>query len=359
MPGVLLGSIQFVDREIPDIINFGGQQKLAIHNQIGGTRVIDAMGPEPIPIAWSGLFFGTNASNRARQVDALRESGEQVPLSWGTFRYLVVVADFKAEYKNEWEVRYRIRCEVVSNLNSSAPISLTSIFVTDFANLMSIINGFTSSVSSILSPAALANINGALTTIADTISSDTSIPVALTGIVNNALGTISDVTSQNQALSSTDIGSVNDALGQISDAVVGNSFVPAGSITAISDAVNTIGSAVSLNTFVPTDVASAVTDAQTAFNDAAAATEGGSILDVSLSQLQPVVKSANTALETLDNAIGSPTNGIDLRASTETSVLDGINAFATEANKRSGESDLRTMHAYLGRITSNLEMLGG
>lgn len=124
-PGVILDTISFYDREVPDHIPWGGKQMLAIHRQLGGRRVVDAMGPDPHPIKWSGKFlsFGsgagslsnTDAAVRARAVDTLRQSGRQVWLYWGTFAYLVIVSDFVADYKHEWVIPYTVTCEVISD----------------------------------------------------------------------------------------------------------------------------------------------------------------------------------------------------------------------------------------------------
>jgi hypothetical protein len=114
---------------------WGGRQQLAIHRQLGGTRVIDAMGPDPHPIAWHGLFFGTEASTRARLVDALKDSGAQVGLVWGSFAYVVVVSEFEANYKNEWEVAYRISCEVVAQGPAGPAPTLDTVLATDLATL--------------------------------------------------------------------------------------------------------------------------------------------------------------------------------------------------------------------------------
>jgi hypothetical protein len=111
---VLLGPVVFTRREVPDIMPWGGKQQLAIHKQLGGRRVIDAMGPDPKPISWHGLFFGPTASTRARTVDALKDAGGQVGLVWGSFAYVVVISEFEADYKHEWEVAYKITCEVVA-----------------------------------------------------------------------------------------------------------------------------------------------------------------------------------------------------------------------------------------------------
>ena len=121
---VLLGDIVFQRREVPDHMPWGGEQKLAIHTLLGGTRVIDAMGPNPHPIQWSGLFFGTAATDRARRVDAMKDQGGQVSLHWGSFSYQVVIHKFLPVYKHEWEVHYEISCEVVTQSTSGATNTL-------------------------------------------------------------------------------------------------------------------------------------------------------------------------------------------------------------------------------------------
>lgn len=123
MPGVLLGNIQFVNNEVPDVMKSGSKQMLAIHRVMGGSRVIDAIGPDFPPISWSGLFFGgTSAMVRARACDSLCQSGAEVNLYFGSNAYVVIVEDFSYSYKHEWEVRYTISCQVVS---LAAPISFT------------------------------------------------------------------------------------------------------------------------------------------------------------------------------------------------------------------------------------------
>jgi hypothetical protein len=93
---------------------WGGKQMLGAHKHLGGYRVIDAMGPDPRSIEWNGLFYGPSATVRARAVDAMKDAGGQVQLSWGSFTYTVVIEDFNPEYKHEWEVKYHISCMIVS-----------------------------------------------------------------------------------------------------------------------------------------------------------------------------------------------------------------------------------------------------
>lgn len=111
---VTLGTVTFTRREVPDIMPWGGKQMIATHKNIGGSRVLDTMGPDPRAIEWSGLFYGPNATVRARLVDAMKDAGQQVQLTWGSFSYQVVIAEFNPVYKHEWEVHYHISCEVVT-----------------------------------------------------------------------------------------------------------------------------------------------------------------------------------------------------------------------------------------------------
>jgi hypothetical protein len=136
---VLLGPIVFQQREVPDVMPWGGKQQLAIHKQLGGRRVIDAMGPDPHPIEWHGLFFNTinnqGATQRARAVAALRDSGAQVGLVWGSFAFVVVVSEFDAYYKNEWEVQYKISCEIVAQGPAGPAPTLDNALAADLATL--------------------------------------------------------------------------------------------------------------------------------------------------------------------------------------------------------------------------------
>ena len=114
MAGLILGGITFTGFEIPNQINFGGEHNLAVHELIGGTRVIDAMGSKPDPISWSGRFRGPNAIARAQAVDELRIAGNAVGLAWLNLSRSVVVRQFKADTEKPFEVPYQITCEVVS-----------------------------------------------------------------------------------------------------------------------------------------------------------------------------------------------------------------------------------------------------
>lgn len=109
-----LGTVTFQGFEVPERINFGGRHALVTHKLPGGQRVIDAMGRDDDDIAWQGRFRGTAAERRARALDAMRISGLPVTLSWGGFRSTVVVAEFKADYQQAYEIPYSISCLVAT-----------------------------------------------------------------------------------------------------------------------------------------------------------------------------------------------------------------------------------------------------
>ncbi len=116
MAGLILGGIAFSGFEIPDKINFGGKQQIAVHRLIGGERVLDAMGSDPEQIAWSGRFRGADAIARAQAVDEMRIAGAQVDLAWLNLFRTVVIASFHADTEKAYEVPYSISCEVVSDV---------------------------------------------------------------------------------------------------------------------------------------------------------------------------------------------------------------------------------------------------
>lgn len=101
--------------EIPSGINFGGRQRLTVHGLPGGLRILDALGRDDAQIAFAGVFTGPDATLRARSLDELRVAGAPMPLTWDVFFYTVVIAEFRADYRNRWWIPYRISCTVVQD----------------------------------------------------------------------------------------------------------------------------------------------------------------------------------------------------------------------------------------------------
>ena len=50
-----LGVFQFANHEIPERVSWGGSQRIAVHELVGGQRMLDAMGRSDRALTWSGL----------------------------------------------------------------------------------------------------------------------------------------------------------------------------------------------------------------------------------------------------------------------------------------------------------------
>lgn len=109
-----LADVVFQGFEAPEQIAFGGEQALLVHKLPGGDRVVDAMGPDDRDLSWSGRFRGGAAESRARRLDELRRQGLPLTLTWGTFRYRVLVRSFEAQYQ-QFEIPYSISCTVLDS----------------------------------------------------------------------------------------------------------------------------------------------------------------------------------------------------------------------------------------------------
>lgn len=102
--------------EMPEFIAGGGEQVLITHQLVGGDRIVDAMGRSDAPLEWAGRFMGPDAAQRSFTLDAMRIAGQQLLLTWGRYRYNVVIHSFIFNTERFYNVPYRIRCLVVQDL---------------------------------------------------------------------------------------------------------------------------------------------------------------------------------------------------------------------------------------------------
>jgi hypothetical protein len=116
---------------------------LAVHNLAGGRRVVERLGPDDGEVTFEGTFSGSNAEARVRALDNLRLSGEVVWLTWESFRRLVVVKSFVAEYHSPWWIPYKISCVVFqqSFATSSQASTLSALISADLGNAVSAVAG--------------------------------------------------------------------------------------------------------------------------------------------------------------------------------------------------------------------------
>jgi len=134
----ILGNVLFSGFEVPSRISIGGAHAVTIHKLPGGGRVIDAMGVDDAGISWSGFFTGADAAARARYIDAMRQSGSQVQLSFGDYVFNVVVVRFEYDIQDRGAlISYRIRTERVTeglSLQTTSLAGLLTSLVSDLAS---------------------------------------------------------------------------------------------------------------------------------------------------------------------------------------------------------------------------------
>lgn len=132
-----LGDVFFSRYEVPERIPFGGAQALAVHDLVGGVRVVDAMGRRDMPLEWRGWFIGENALDRARLLNNMRIAGKPLSLNWSEFNYLVVIERFEADFERFYKLPYFISCVVVQDqtipVTSNQQISFDETISADMA----------------------------------------------------------------------------------------------------------------------------------------------------------------------------------------------------------------------------------
>ncbi len=143
---VVLGSVVFEGHEVPSRIGVGGAHAVTIHRLPGGGRIVDAMGVDDGAISWGGFFTGPFAAARARVVDAMRQSGELVGLSFGDYAFNVVVVHFEYDLQDRGAlISYRIRTETVPDTVAPAEdvqADLASSLSADIASAVAALSGF-------------------------------------------------------------------------------------------------------------------------------------------------------------------------------------------------------------------------
>ncbi len=184
MVRLVLGGITFQDFEIPERINFGGRQHAVVHKLMGGNRVVDAMGPDPDDVRWSGRFRGPNAMERAQALDAMRAAGAQVSLSYMSTYLTVLITEFRADPERVYEVPYKITCLVVSDLVNDALGAIVDSLDTIVSNALTVAASFTSSGTS--AAAAVSSVSSAVSSAGSLQDASTSTLATVKSTVYSA-----------------------------------------------------------------------------------------------------------------------------------------------------------------------------
>jgi hypothetical protein len=207
-----LGPVAFAGFEIPSSIALGGKQRLAIHKLPGGIRIIDAMGPDPADLGWSGIFTGPDAAERARILDTMRIAGLEVLLSWDAFLYTVVIESFEADYRSPWWIPYRLSCAVVRD-------EAAAILDTIVSGVVSIVDDLASAAGFAAAASTAINVAGATTV-------GTAAYAAATLSLSTAVGGLnSQIAATEPAIHANDIPTAANACGMLAQLTAARAYV--------------------------------------------------------------------------------------------------------------------------------------
>lgn len=140
---LMLGGVVFDDWSTPEKMMGGGDQAMVVHKLPGGNRVIDTLGPDDADIQWRGKLFGDNAYTTALQLDAMRASGQVLPLTWGGQYRSVIIRNFIYEaVRLPVLLLYQITCTVAQNPMlgdlGSAVVGIDSLILSDLSFAMAL-----------------------------------------------------------------------------------------------------------------------------------------------------------------------------------------------------------------------------
>lgn len=221
----------FVDTEIPHSIVFGGDQKIARHELIGGVRVIDVLGRSDAPLEWEGLFLGKNAESRARYLDLLRARGDNLSIKWGGFSYEGVITSYRPNYERFYQIPYEITIEVSKDLTnpitSSTMVSIDEAVAKDMAKAKAKADKINDDP-----------LNKLMSSLDSAIKTVSSIATAANSVITNITGTIAAIQSRVNLLLASTANTIQN-VGTLGGVLPGNSISKsAGSVTKVSAAMS-------------------------------------------------------------------------------------------------------------------------
>lgn len=108
-----LGDFIFEIDDLPEGMDLGGDQMLAIIRYPGGHKEVQAFGAQDQNPSWSGTFNYYNALDKVRQLDKMYRSGDVYTLQIGPLSPRTgVIKTFKWTYRSAVSIDYRIELEL-------------------------------------------------------------------------------------------------------------------------------------------------------------------------------------------------------------------------------------------------------
>ena len=124
---LVLGGVTFNVDELPEEINFGGEQVLAIRKFPGGGMDIQAMGTFDDPIAWSGTFMYVGAIDRALLLEAYKNQAKPLQMSISKFKRTVIINLFKFRYDNDFYIPYDITIQPIDGTVNGTTMTMSTV----------------------------------------------------------------------------------------------------------------------------------------------------------------------------------------------------------------------------------------
>jgi len=191
-PILKLGDVVFGDTETGPI-PFGGEQQLNIHRLVGGKRVIDAMGDNPIALDWTGIFVGANALTKAKTLRRMQKEGRALSLTWSSMTYQVVISKFTGQFEAEFNIPYSITCEVVEDRTELPSANSGS-------DVNQAINADMTTAQSLTSDIGDSTLSSLMTTLTTAVSKVSNFAKATQSTINTVLQPLAAARTQVTAL---------------------------------------------------------------------------------------------------------------------------------------------------------------
>ena len=112
---VTLGGMQLIGVEVPTFFDRVGRMDAAIHQVIGGDRVVQVLGPDTQRRELTGYFVGPAAAENCQLLEAMRDAGQPLLLTIGVWAEYVLVTTVVVRYAALGTVlRYTVQAEPLS-----------------------------------------------------------------------------------------------------------------------------------------------------------------------------------------------------------------------------------------------------
>ena len=130
---VTLGGLLLTGAAVPSFYDHVGRMRTAVHNVIGGGRVVQTLGVDPQKRQLSGCFIGPDASDNGLLLEAMRDAGVPLVLTIGAWTELVLLTIVSVRYSDQGSVApYYVEAEPV-NVNPTDSVATTTSIIANVA----------------------------------------------------------------------------------------------------------------------------------------------------------------------------------------------------------------------------------